>query len=539
MSGVDDELSSVRVEVDGAAFAGPDAPEVAGSSGGGSKFVLVLAVLTVAAVVAAVVALRPGSDEAADGTERSVPTSTVAPEEAADSGGIEVEEEAEEAELNEVIPILVDSGSGILQIVPAGVGYLGLAGDQTAPTPRVLRSFDGQDWFDLESTVVTPDGPNFTEANWFNLLAFEEGFLLTQVDFIDQVIPEMTAYVSDDGGEWVELVLSGDTAPSFFATNASSSAIFGGSLGRDPVIEAFFIEHTTLEIPENGVCEIAPQVFGDSQPRMFDVFDCTGEQVAVVDASVIRPELVANDVLACIEIVGLVSGGSAFQLVRQDLDGEFASYGPINIFTFPSDLADGAIAMVDWGNPFIDEQGPCEDFLPLAPEGPAILVADKISNELQRFDLPSERFTFPGETTTLSPEQTLSIVGEVNVGEERELVVQLGEALSALNLDTGAWSNELTSLSLPRSDGFDQQVVLSESGTRAYAIADSLLLTFDFIAGVDGELQVIETTMPISLTEGPGSGVNFTDPLYADDELLFISNGDQTWAIETPPVSGE
>ena len=536
MSGVDGELSSVRVEVDGGAAASPDAPEVtAASSRGGRTGVLVLAVVALAAVAVAILALRPSEDTAADGTERAVPTSTIAPEE--EETEDEIDDEEPEPDSIDIVPILVEGNSGIIQIVPEGVGFLGLAQSDASASPTILRSLDGQDWFNFEATVRTADGPNTTDVDWFNILNFEDGFMLTAIDFIDRAVPQSTIFVSSDGNEWVEFDVPTGTPPFFIPTNVSFNGLFGFAGGTDGTVEAFLTQYTSFDIGENGVCEVSQQVFGDSQPRSFDVFDCEGELLGRLDASSVVEPFVADDVLACAEIVRFVTGGGAFEFLRLDFDGNFTNLEAFAINELPSNITDGGIAGVD--APRTPDTGPCEEFVDVPPRAPAIFVIDGSFSEAQRFGFPSERFTFPGESLSAAFDSRVDVVGEVPVGEGRHLVVRFEDALWALDLDSGGWSDPLTSPDTPLPDRFDQGVILSDSGARAYTITDNLLITFDFVADDDGELVVHETIRPISLTDGLGQRVNFTDPLYADDELYFIASGVQTWAIETPPVPNE
>ena len=52
-------------------------------------------------------------------------------------------------------------------------------------------------------------------------------------------------------------------------------------------------------------------------------------------------------------------------------------------------------------------------------------------------------------------------------------------------------------------------------------------------------MEVIETIQPISLTEGPGGGLNFASFLYADDEVVFVGDGFGSWSLDAPPRPSE
>ena len=131
------------------------------------------------------------------------------------------------------------------------------------------------------------------------------------------------------------------------------------------------------------------------------------------------------------------------------------------------------------------------------------------------------------------------VVGEVSVPSGTWLVVAFDDALWALDTNSGEWVGPLTSPDTPFPDGFQQRVTLSDSGTRAYAIANSMLVTFDFVDGEDGTLEAVETIQPVEPIAGPGSSLDFAGILYADDDIIFLGDGLDAWSLETPPRPGE
>ena len=73
----EDQLRSVRVEVDGASDPTVAVPDLGDPERNASRWLILLVMVLMVAVGAALVVLSPESNEAADGTERLAPTATV------------------------------------------------------------------------------------------------------------------------------------------------------------------------------------------------------------------------------------------------------------------------------------------------------------------------------------------------------------------------------------------------------------------------------------------------------------------------------
>ncbi len=570
MASGDDELRSVRIELEDDAALIPDAPLSTGDgtdagpkepSGGPPAWAIVLAILIVGLVGFGLLSLRPEGDAAADGSERQAPTTetenadgeddevTENDPDAADPNAARSDDEETavdptngvEGDEVSVVPTPLITDGSIAEIIAADIGFVALS-QRGGARPTILRSVDGEDWFDVETTATINGVANDERFNWFNLTNFGDLLAVTVTTDDQGFLPTTEVFVSDTGADWVQLelpeVTNGESAL-FFPVNFSDDNIFGVRFETGGVFEDFLTQTTTVEIPENGVCDISPTSFSDAEPQGFGITDCTGELAFVLTADQVVPTLPVEEVLSCLQFLpGLAS--RSFDLVRLDFDsGQRVSVGQITPFLLPVPVSNGGIAGVDAGRAGPNPEGPCDGLIDSVDQiDPAIFIAGRTAPE-------PERFPFPGEippadiAAEIGDFSGLGIVGEVNVGDAASLVIQFDDALWALNLETDEWSDPLTSETTPFPDGFGRQVNLSESGLRAYVIVDSLFITFDFVAGSDGALEVIETIQPISLLDGPGQNVNFAQFLYANDEVVFIGDGFGSWSIETPPLPNE
>ena len=102
-----------------------------------------------------------------------------------------------------------------------------------------------------------------------------------------------------------------------------------------------------------------------------------------------------------------------------------------------------------------------------------------------------------------------------------------------------------SSTAVVRLGEFDSQVLLSDSGSRVYSVADSQLLAlnlFPFDADqidldeVDPEDVVPRVVANFTWTQLPTSttGLDADEILFADDEVLFIRSGDDVVRVLAP-----
>lgn len=544
----DDETRSVRIELEGGAAPVPASPVANGEaataskqSGGPSVWIIILAVVIVGVVGAGVLSLRPDGDAAADGTDRGTTTTTepIDEDDAADGDAASDAEgvSAIDGVADQIVQTPLVTGGSISQMIAADIGFIAL-GTNGGVTPTILRSVDGEDWFDVETTVLVDGEPNTDRLDWFNFFRLGDEFAITAFADTDSNLPMSSLFVSSDGAAWVEMDFgdgASDENTPFFPVTVNEDSLFVIEFGQLGVFQDLVSATTTLELQGSGVCGIFG---GPDQPAeiRYEVFDCNGSSIGFLNVGNVRPELSSDDVFSCIESLSAETGGfdQSFELVRWPLDpaDERVSLGRFNPLDLPAGLSNGGVAAIDGGTfGAFEDSEVCEPFLDSPdPVDPAILVADAVSTTPTRFPLP-------GGSDPFEVDAFPTIAGEVTVAGGSQLIVVRGRALWALDLETGDWQGPLSSPDTPFPDGFQQRVTLSESGTRAYAIAELQLVTFDFVEAADGGLSVVETIQPIQPSSG--SRVDFSGILYADDDVLFIGDGRDAWALDTPPLPND
>ena len=141
-------------------------------------------------------------------------------------------------------------------------------------------------------------------------------------------------------------------------------------------------------------------------------------------------------------------------------------------------------------------------------------------------------------------DSVVTIAGVESVTGTNMLVVMQRRAMWALDRESGEWNGPLTGIRTPFPGGLVRAPTLSESGSRAYAVDQESLVTFDFVVGDEGALEILATIQPISF-DSPFSDSEPTDDeavvdiLHADDDIVFISDGSNTWSLPAPPRAGE
>ena len=130
-------------------------------------------------------------------------------------------------------------------------------------------------------------------------------------------------------------------------------------------------------------------------------------------------------------------------------------------------------------------------------------------------------------------------LGEETITGTNQLVAVHEQALWALDLGSGEWDGPLTG---PRTfflEGVQEGITLSESGTRAYSIADDSLVTFDFVVDGAGALDVLVNIQQIEFSEVQRDGDSSIGVLYADDDVVFIHDQRSTWSLDAPARQAE
>ena len=539
---------SVRVDIDDGFIDRVDVPDATGGSGGPQSWVIIAAVVAVGAIVAAVLLLRPAADEAADGSIREAPATTVP---GTDDGEAADGESTDEAKAGEVRATRLAIAEPITGMISTDTGYLAL-GSSPSPTPELFRSVDGQNWTVVTTTLDTASGRNAIVPPFRGLSRFGDQLVVTSL-IRDQAAPvELLVLVSDVGDSWVEFELPGttisDAQEEFSPTNFSEDSIWGFQFAGSPIVEEFLMESTSIENVSDGVCGFERDS-SEASDLPTIVLDCLGEEIGSIDESTVRPGLTSAVVADCARLLFRTGGpaSSSFDLIRQRLGtidgfesvGEASrrlppvNFGAVTLVSAPVDLPGGGIAVFDAGQPPFDMPTRCVGLVD-QPDvvSPSVVVATAGSGELQR--IPAEDDS--GEA--------ISILGEESVTGTDQIVVVRDRALWALDRESGdpqsgQWEGPLTGPRMPFPGGVQRIPKLSESGTRAYAVDEGSLVTFDFVADSSGALDVSVTTQPIDFDVAPGDIGEFITIVHADDELVFIEALETVWSLPAPPRQGE
>ena len=544
MAEEEDKLHSVRVELENSSSSGDDPALVDGGvagpsvqSAGISRWVIAAGFAVVGLLVVLFGSLRPADDAALDGIDRGTTTTTtsVAPEvveEATDEPAAGVVEDSEAAV--GVSPTIIEFDGSIQSIVSGEVGFIAVArGESSSPT--ILRSLDGVDWFDVETSASTNGEPVTGALLWFNLVPFDGALALNAFDSSGSVLNQNEVFVSDDGADWVTLEFASDSdngGGGVFVYRFNADSLIGFRNVGSSRLEELVQEVSTLPVSEAGVCDAFTRSGLASVPR-YEVIDCRGEPVGTIDDSNLRGGISAEDLSAC--VTNWRNGSLTYiqdeELVRQDLaqDGELTVLGTITNIDFPVNMSNGGVAVVDGGVPTEVELDACREFIEL-PESTdqSIVVVDAVSNELVRFAFPDEWLPSDGSVP-------IRLVGEVSVTGRSQLVVQFEGALWTVDLESGEWDGPHTSPQLEEIIGLNR-VGFSESGTRAYAVGPGELVTLDFVVGLDGSLEVHELVQPLANDRPNGA---FVQILHANDDELFFGDFESTWVVDAPPLPNE
>ena len=536
------EVHSVLVELEASSPTADDLARVDGSgvgpsvnSAGISRWVIAAGFAVVGLLVVLFISLRPSNDTALDGTDRGTTTTTnlVEPE-VFEEASIELSNDvAEEVDAEfGISPTVIGTEGSIESIVSYGAGYIAASDVDEGTSPTILRSLDGVDWFEVETSASTGGEPVTENFAWFNLLRSDQSLAVTAFNGSGLVSDRNEVFVSDDGANWVALETAGDLdsdAYAFFLYGVNDDSLIGGRNTELARLYKLVEAVSTLEIPEAGVCDLLVRT-GLASVANYEVTDCRGQTVGTIDDSNLREGVSPEDLYSC---VGSVRSGSFRyihdeELVRLELgqDGELTVLGTITFIDSPVNTSNGGVVLIDGGVPTEVELDACREFIELPePADPSIVVIDPLSNQLDRLPLPTE-------WSSNDSSVPFRAVGEVRVTGRSQLVVQAEGALWAIDLETGVSDGPLTSPELGEINRLNR-IGLSESGNRAYAVVEGEFVTLDFGVATDGSLEVLETVESLANDQVVG---DFVDILYANDDIVFFSNFTSTWVVNAPPL---
>lgn len=542
--GADDELHSVRVEVEGAVeVAAPTVPVGDHGSAGAPKWVVALAILVVG-VVGAVVLLLSSGDSAADGTERQA----LERNQDGDGGGVQglstdpetdtqgtIGTESSTAAFGDaIVPtrVLLDGGRAI-QILSGDLGFFALI-QRSGSEPTILRSADGEDWFEANSTVMSRGIPNSEPLDWFSMSVTNGRFVLRAAPIVQDGSPPGEVFTSFDGTNWQHLEGFGslrESPSTGFPVAFAAGSSFTFELTGIDILERYLGQYTTLELPADGVCGINAGALANGETS-FTIGSCLGGLASPLDASDIVGDVPAADVFACMNDLSDAFAGTSVSFVRRDIAD--ATIG-VELFdlrpmALPVSLSNGAVVVPDAG-PIVDvNPESCAGLIELPqPVTPGMVVVDARTNELIRWPFPNGA-DFEGERFF-----SVQPLGEfVRADGGQMLLTVFEENLWALDLTSGRWTGPL-SPTVIESTGLDGTAAISESGERVYVVDGANLVTFDIIEdpAAPGTVIVRESVQAIDVSNAAAFEFG-GEILQADDDLVFFSDGVTVWTLEPP-----
>ncbi len=546
----DDDLRSVRIEVEGASDPVLKVPELTAPGRGSSRWPIILLVVLVGLLGLALVALAPNEDEAADGTQRNETPTTLPADPDADSieqggldAGVASDQQSDSVSgfrvVAPVIPVEAETPAFLGQVIATSDGFVASASNQTFRRPRLLSSTTGLEWDEIETTVTSSSGAELGALSWGELFATSDGFGLMANDSNEDFRTEFAS--SENAVEWtVQDDLSGEGEPGGVnqVLTVRDDSLVALRLGSQP-IERVVRELTNVQIPNVGVCGAFRTPRAE---RQFQLFSCAGRESALIDANTVKDGFDAELVLDCLASLGGRRIGPAVTFVEigQD-DRTVGSFGPErddwSPVSVPTPLRSGEIAFVDTGVP---NSQVCRQFIQLdAPRAPSLIVLD---GELGVRSVAALPVTLDNGTgrRSLSGVEIVGQTAELAEGSTH-LLVTIGDELWSFGLVRGEWTllydttNEASRFRVGA-------LTLTINGNRLFQPAVDGLRIIDLGETADGEVSVDVGVAPI---EPPDTfsieGFRLSEMNFASNDRILLTDGlgRRLWSIDVPLPAGE
>ena len=488
----DEELRTVRVEVLGAPSGDLEIPEVTAQSNGGSKWPHVLGVLILVGLGALLFGLRPDGDEAADGTARESPPTTVIdtpgvtqateqPEDGDADPTLATDDRAGEqrsvesarlspVEIQALISTTVsdlEAGSSVessIHLIERERGFLALARSASLDQP------DGRigpiTWRPVDATrrsnVSSTDLPRF----WSRELVQLGGQMIVLADRWERGETTRTL-VSEEGLDWFEW------DPSFASTDNEEALLL-----LDGVMVTVELRSETFD---GGNCSVFRAVDLDT-----GTITELGQNVT---PPLSAPPIWNLSIDAEYEV--LRSGGFAFHHRGAEGDQEC------------SDSAERS-----------------------APSQQAVVVFQPVVNRGDG-SVSGAELIFPLPI----PATNVEVLGATSTFVDRGpyLITVLDGQLWSVNMTWGEW----TQLAVGGASG-GGQYALSETGDRIYQFNDDGIVIFDQLVSTDLRLSGTRREFPL-IASDPFSFSVDDAVVYADDDVMLLSDQvGRLWEIDLP-----
>ena len=419
-------------------------------------------------------------------------------------------------------------GRRAVQVLRDDRGFVALTAD-AGTTPRLLRSVDGEDWFETNTTVTSSGATNTEELDWLALNMTGSQLVLTAMPAVERDRPTGAVFTSVEGSSWERLQGFGSssiTAAGLPVAFSSGSAFSFEFLGNG-LLSDFLTTFTNLNIGDDGVCG---SVFAGGQgDPAFDVFACSGELLGTIGTTDFVGDVPADDALRCLfDFNNNLMPTTSF--VRRQLadDSDRIALFDFQPIALPAGLPSGNVVLPDAGVAVSSELESCAGLITLPePTEPAMIVVDATTNEVRRWP-------YPVTVSEDLPSFFVQPLGEFTHADGGSVLLTIFDGhLWTLDVTTGEWMGPLSETVFDLA-GFNTSVAASESGTRVYSISEGRFTVIDIAEDPDGgALSISEQTIPIDLNNA--SALEFSGGiLYAEDDVVFVSDGAVLWALEPP-----
>ncbi len=532
--GHNDELASVRIEVEatGGALHAPDV--LVTTEEKPSKWLLVIAGAAVIVVLAvAFFGVRPAGDEAADGTIREVPvqpTSTPTPTSIAEQQPSPTIVNDENRRRDSVvvdepaISVRVASPRRIEQIVSTSGGFVALPDVESTVVPQILFSSNGLSWLEIETQRVETSNAD-EPADWFSLLVGDDG--LTVLGSSVQRAGALDVLTSPFGQTW-ELVADlgpvDDPGRRVVPVASFGDRIVALELFEELELEPFlgqFVETRNL-----GVCSAY-----EAGPDNFSLSDCADFSVASDPPISQRVEVVEPD---C-DAVAVSGGRPGFALLQLELDGatgarELPTVSFVSGDFFPrfGMLSSGRVGVFDVGNSAFPR---CDGSGVFRARDAGVVVVDVEQNRTFGYPAPDE------VAIDIRDRFDKEILGEVQLfGDRTHLVVSVRGSIWAIDTLSGEWTMLTEGV---RAAGFQTPFApefapSADDAGRFFQVANGAITIVELGVGEGAMLRAVETIVPIANDAADQVRLGFGSILHATNEFIFYTDGITIWRLEIP-----
>ena len=186
-----------------------------------------------------------------------------------------------------------------------------------------------------------------------------------------------------------------------------------------------------------------------------------------------------------------------------------------------TELADGRVAVIDRGTAGLSDS--CDAAGGFFVRQAGLVILDPSVDQARVFPAPTLL------AHTIEQRNPVEILGEVPIDQSRShMLISGGGLLWSVDTGTGAW----TMLTDPENPNVPY--ILSESGNRLVASTTDSFELIDVLVTADGSLAFAASISPI-VSSISSSIVADGFVSFADDEFLYLSEGENTYQFAVPP----